>query len=80
MVKTIKSFRISKSLVGKNIIISVPKQGFFYNHDDVFNLALESDLDEDRTHTVDRATQYSMTKGFPSFAEGAVFVGGYEEK
>ena len=79
-IREIKNFRISKSLAGKGLIISVPTQNFFYNHDDVFNAALESDEDEDRTHAVDRATQYTMRKGIPGFAKDLVFVGGYEDK
>lgn len=79
-IREIKNFRIAKSLYGKGLTISVPTQNFFYNHDEVFDAALESDLDEDRTHTVDRATQYTMRKGIPGFAKDFVFVGGYEEK
>ena len=79
-VRTIKNFRIQKSMLNKGIVISVPSQGFFYNHDEIFNLAEETDNDEDRVHTVDRATGYSMTKGYPTWAADGIFVGGYEEK
>ena len=67
-----KRFTISKSMYGKGLIINIDEQGFYYDHDEAFDLALESDNDEDRTHNVDRATTYTSTKGYPKFAELAV--------
>ncbi len=67
-----KNFRISKTQNGKGIQIEVPTQGFKYDHDAVYALAVESDGNKDRKHTVDRAAGYSMTKGFPTWAAPAI--------
>lgn len=70
--KTIKAFRISKAMYGKGIIVEVPTQGFRYDHDAAFQQAIETDNSKERKHKVDRATQYSMTKGYPSWVRGVV--------